>query len=156
MKVSLTLFLLLCGIFGFSQNNHLPPNNITQSFQREYPKSHPSDWKQSNDGGWSVSFDDNDHNNGEVMAYYNKSGKHYDTHIPYDKKDVPSTVSDHMQKHYGSTGDYEYTRIDRPGENSVYLTHYKHKKSYKAVYVNKEGHEKEYHDKYHNNQYQNY
>ena len=151
MKIRLTLYLLFCVIFGFSQNNHLLPNNVSQSFQREYPKSSPSDWQQTNNGGWSVSFDDNDHDNGAVMAYYNKSGRHYDTHIPYDQQDVPSPVRNHMQKHYGSQGDYEYTRIDRSGEHSVYMTHYKHMNNYKTVYINKEGHEKEYHDKYHNN-----
>lgn len=153
MKACLTIFLFLCGIVGFSQMNHLPPDNITRSFQREYPKSQPTDWKKAHDGGWNVTFDDKDHDNGEAMAYYSKSGRRYDTHIPYDNKDVPSTVSNHMRKQYGGTSEYEYTRIDRPGEKTVYLTHYKHKNNYKAVYINQDGHERDYHDRYHENQY---
>ena len=146
MKESIvTLFLGFCFVFGFSQNNHLPPQNISQSFNREYPHSQPSQWTRSN-VGWSVSFEDNDHNNGEVMAYFDLSGRHIDTHIPYDYHDVPATVRDHMHNSYGSSDHYEYTRIDHSGENDVYMTHYKHHNHHKTIYMDHDGHEREYHD----------
>ena len=130
---------------GFSQYNHTPPNGVSQSFQKEYPQSHPSYWSQSS-VGWSVSFEDNDHNNGQVTAYYDESGRHVDTHIPYDRHDVPPTVRDHMSNSYGHSNNYEYTRIDHNGENNVYMTHYKHKKHYKTVYMDNDGHERDYND----------
>ncbi|MEJ0082378.1 MAG: hypothetical protein WDM78_15830 [Puia sp.] len=48
---------------------------MTESFYREYPRSKPAKWTQSKEG-WSVSFQDNDNNNGEAMAYFDASGKH--------------------------------------------------------------------------------
>jgi len=123
----------------------MPPKNVSQSFEREYPHSQPSQWTQSS-VGWSVSFQDNDHNNGEAVAYFDGSGRHVDTHIPYDRHDVPATVRNHMHESYGGPDKYDYTRIDHAGEHDVYMTHYKHKKQYKAVYMDNDGHERDYHD----------
>ena len=127
--------------------NHTPPKNVSQSFQKEYPHSQPSQWSQSN-GGWSVSFKDKDHNNGEATAYFEASGRHVDTHIPYDSHDVPSTVKNHVHNSYGGSDSYAYTRIDRYGEKSVYKTQVKHKNQKKAIYMDNDGHEREYQDKH--------
>jgi hypothetical protein len=143
-----SLITLLLGIFvvlGFSQNNHIPPKNVSQSFQKEYPQSQPSQWNQSN-GGWSASFKDNDHNNGEATAYFDASGKHLDTHIPYDNHDVPPTVKNHMHNSYGGSASDAYTRIDHSGEKSVYQTQVKHKNHDKTIYMDNGGHEKNYQD----------
>jgi len=145
MKICLltSIFGLLV-INGFSQNNHMPPKNVSQTFYQEYPHSQPSQWSQSS-VGWSVLFKDNDHNNGEVMAYFDLSGRHVDTHIPYENQDVPQTVRSHMNDQYGGNH-YDYTRIDHRGEYDVYRTQYKHKKQYKTVYMDHDGHERDYHD----------
>ena len=146
MKISLlTLLFGFCTYIGYGQNDRYPPKSVSGSFQVDYPHSHPSHWVQSS-VGWSVSFQDNDHNNGQVIAYYDMSGRHIDTHIPYENHDVPHTVRDHMHDSYGGSGHYEYTRIDHYGENHVYMTHYKHKKQYKIVYMDNDGHEREYKD----------
>jgi hypothetical protein len=148
MKRSLiTMLLGIFVVFGFSQNNHTPPKNVSQSFQKEYPQSQPSQWNQSNDG-WNVSFKDKDHNNGAATAYFGASGKHIDTHIPYDSHDVPSKVKKHMQKSYGGSDTYAYTRIDHSGEKSVYKTQVKHKNQDKTIYMDNGGHEKDYQDKH--------
>jgi hypothetical protein len=144
MKKSLFTILLGFGVvFGFTQNHHTPPKNVSQSFQKEYPQSKPSQWNQSN-GGWSVSFKDNDHNNGEATAYFDASGKYEETHIPYDKQDVPSTVKNHVQSSYGASDKYDYTRIDNPDGKSVYKTQVKHKNQNKTIYLDNDGHEKDY------------
>jgi hypothetical protein len=146
MKRSLiTLILGICVFLGFSQNEYNPPRNVTQSFQREYPQSQPSQWSHSS-VGWSVTFEDRDHNNGEAVAHFDQSGRHVDTHIPYDEHDVPAPVRDHVRRSYTGAGDYEYTRIDRPGEQGVYMTHFKHHKRYRTVYVDHSGHERDYRD----------
>jgi hypothetical protein len=145
-----SLFTMLFGlgvVFGFSQQSNEPPRNVSQSFQKEYPQSHASQWNQSNTG-WSVSFKDKDHNNGEATAYFDESGRHVDTHIPYDKHDVPSPVKKHMQHGYGTSDNYDYTRIDHYGEKTVYKTQFKHKNREKTIYVDNDGHEKDYQDKH--------
>jgi len=146
MKISLlTLFLGLSVFFGFSQSDHKPPQNVTQSFQRDYPQSQPAHWSQSS-VGWSVSFEDIDHNNGEAVAYFDMAGRHVDTHTPYENHDVPPTVKNHMKVSYGGTNHYDYTRIDHYGEKDVYASHYKDKKQDKTVYMDNGGHERDYHD----------
>jgi hypothetical protein len=144
------LFTMLFGfvvVSGFSQHNNMPPKNVSQSFQKEYPQSQASQWSQSN-AGWSVSFEDKDHNNGEATAYFDGSGRHVDTHIPYDKQDVPSPVKNHTQRSYGASDNYDYTRIDHSGEKTVYKTQVKHKNQDKTIYMDNGGHEKDYQDKH--------
>jgi hypothetical protein len=145
-----SLFTILFGfgvVFGFSQHYNTPPKNVSQSFQKEYPHSQASQWDQSNDE-WSVSFKDKDHDNGEATAYFDASGRHVDTHIPYDKHDVPSSVKNHVQHSYGGWDKYDYTRIDHAGEKSVYKTKVKHKNHEKTIYMDNGGHEREYQDKH--------
>jgi hypothetical protein len=146
MKKSLfTMILGFSVVFGFSQHDHTPPKQVSESFQREYPRSKPSQWTQSNDG-WSVSFKDDDHNNGEARAYFDASGKHVDTHIPYDQNDVPVSVKNHARDSYGASDRNDYTRIDHNGEKSVYRTQVKYKKHDKTIYMDHDGHERDYHD----------
>jgi hypothetical protein len=146
-KIVFTLLSGICCFYGFSQNRHTPPGNVSQSFQREYPQSKPSEWNHSN-AGWSVTFEDRDHNNGEATAYFDQSGRHTETHIPYDNQDVPGPVSDHVRKSYAGADNYEYTRIERTGEKPVYMTHFRHRKKYKTVYVDYSGHESAYRNRY--------
>jgi len=131
--------------FVFSQHDHTPPKQVSESFHREYPRSNPAKWSRSNDG-WSVSFQDNDHNNGEATAYFDASGKYVETHIPYDKNDVPVSVRNHTRNSYGASDQYEYTRIDRSGEKAVYKTQVRHKKQDKTIYMDNDGRERDYHD----------
>ena len=149
MKKSLfTLILGFSIVFGFSQHDHTPPRQVTESFQKEYPRSKPANWSQSGEE-WSVSFQDVDHNNGEAKAYFDQSGKHIDTHVPYDQNDVPAPVRNHTHKSYGASNQYDYTRIDRYGEKPVYQTNVKHNKKEKTVYMDNDGHERDYHDDHH-------
>jgi hypothetical protein len=146
MKSSLLTLLLGFSVsIAFAQSDHMPPQNVSKSFQKEYPHSQPSQWSQSS-VGWSVSFEDRDHNNGAVIAYFDGTGRHIDTHIPYENHDVPSTVRNHMHDNYGGASHYDYTRIDHEGERDVYRTQYKVKKHYTTVYLDKEGRERDYHD----------
>ena len=142
-----SLFTMVFGIivvFGFSQHVYTPPRQVTESFQRQYPKSKPSKWSRSKDG-WSASFQDNDYNNGESTAYFNASGKHIETHIPYDKNDVPVSVRNHTRDNYGASEQYDYTRIERSCEKPFYKTEVKNKKHNKTIYMDNDGHERDYH-----------
>ena len=147
-KSFLTIVLGFSIVFGFSQYNHTPPMQVSESFQKEYPKSKPSQWSHSSNG-WSASFEDNDHNNGEATAYFDASGKHVETHTPYDYNDVPASVKNHTRDSYGASDNYDYTRIDRYGEKPVYKTQVRHKNhSRKTIYIDNDGHEREYHEKH--------
>jgi hypothetical protein len=143
----ITMVLGFSIVFGFSQHEHTPPRQVAESFQKEYPRSKPSQWSRSNDG-WSVTFQDNDHNNGEATAYFDGSGKYVETHTPYDHNDVPVSVRNHARDSYGASDQYDYTRIDRRGEKAVYKTQVKSKKHNKTIYMDNDGHEKEYHEKH--------
>jgi hypothetical protein len=147
MKTSLIALLLVFSVvFGFGQYHHTPPRPVTESFQKEYPRSTPSQWSHSNNG-WSVTFEDNDYNNGETTAFFDGSGKHIETHIPYDNNDVPASVRNHARDSYGASDNYEYTRIDRYGEKPVYKTQVWHNNhSRKTVYMDNDGHERQYHE----------
>ncbi|HEY1870023.1 MAG TPA: hypothetical protein VGG71_03140 [Chitinophagaceae bacterium] len=144
--ILITLLLGSSVIFGFGQYHHTPPRQVTESFQKEYPRSQPSHWSFSNNR-WSVSFEDNDYNNGEMTAYFDGSGKHIENHIPYDYNDVPASVRNHARDSYGASDSYDYTRIDRYGEKPVYETQVRHKHhSKKTVYIDNDGHERDYHE----------
>jgi hypothetical protein len=148
-RSSITMIFGICVFFGFSQNGHNPPRNVSQSFQKEYPQSKPSQWSSSAGGGWSATFEDKDHNNGEATAYFDQKGRHVDTHIPYDNQDVPKPVRDHVKSSYAGSDNNDFTRIDRPGEQSVYMTNVKDNKKSRTVYTDDAGHEKSYTDQHH-------
>lgn len=145
MKNTLMIFLFgVIAAFAFAQSSYRPPKAVSESFLKEYPHSGSSHWSHTA-SGWSVEFEDRDHDDGEVTAHFDSRGRHIDTQIPYDEGDVPATVKDNLHKRYPGSGDYEYTRIDRAGEQPVYKARFKHQKSYKTTYVDEHGEQKNYH-----------
>ncbi|HLY70754.1 MAG TPA: hypothetical protein VKR53_13570 [Puia sp.] len=144
MKKYLMTFLFAVMIsFGFTQAGHHPPRTVSESFQKEYPHSTPSRWTHSANG-WSVEFEDKDFDNGEVTARFDSRGRHLETQIPYDEKDVPATVKDNLHKRYQGSDNYEYTRIERPGDKPLYQARFKHDKKMKTTYVDQQGEQHSY------------
>jgi hypothetical protein len=143
-KFLITISGILCVFFAFSQDNRNPPETVRKSFQNEYPRSKPGQWSQSG-GSWNVSFNDKDHNNGEVTAHFDGNGSHTDTYVPYNRKDVPAPVMDNVKSKYSGSGSSQFTRIDRSGGNSVYQVNLKSKKEQKTVYMDEKGQETNYH-----------
>jgi len=147
MKKSLiTGSIMLFALFAFSQNEYNPPRSIRNSFHREYPQSQPLQWHHSG-VIWSVQFDDRDHDNGEVIAHFDRTGRHLDTHVFYDNNDVPTPVIDNLQKRYPGSDGYQFTRIDRRGQQDIYKVHMRHHNKYRDVYLNERGHATEYHER---------
>jgi hypothetical protein len=144
-KFLLTIPGLFCIFIVFSQNNHRPPTAVRKSFQNDYPQSKSGQWSHSR-GGWNVSFTDKDHDNGEVTAHFNDNGDHTDTHVPYDRNDVPAPVKDNVRNNYSGYGNADFTRIDRADGNSVYQVNLKNKNAHKTVYMNERGKETKYQD----------
>jgi hypothetical protein len=137
-QILMTIFLGTIAAFAFSQPGHRPPEAVRGSFQQEYPHSKPSHWTHST-SGWSVEFEDKDHDNGEVTAHFDAGGRHLDTQIPYDEGDVPAMVKDNLHKRYPGSDHYEYTRIDRAGDRPFYKARFIHKKRYRTMYVDQQG-----------------
>jgi hypothetical protein len=148
MKKSLiTVLCAGCFYFGFSQNDYNPPRHVRESFQKEYPQSQPGQWNHSS-AGWSVNFDDRDHNNGEVTAHFDGSGRHIDTHVPYDNNDVPAPVMDHVRSRYPGSDQYDVTRIDRSGQG-VYQFRLRHQKKSRTLYLDENGQQRnDYRDRH--------
>ena len=145
MKKILTT--ILSGVlvsFAFSQAGHHPPTAVSGSFQKEYPHSTASNWTHSATG-WSVEFEDRDHDNGEVTVHFDARGRHMDTQIPYEDGDVPAVVKENLRKKYPGADHYEYTRIERAGDRPLYKARFFHKKRYKTAYLDQQGEHRNYH-----------
>jgi hypothetical protein len=146
-KFLLTIPGLFCIFIAFSQNNHRPPTTVQKSFQNDYPQSKSGQWSHSS-GSWNVSFTDKDHNNGEVTAHFNDNGDHTDTHVPYDRNDVPAPVTNNVKNNYSGYGNADFTRIDRADGNSVYQVNLKNKNAHKTLYMDERGNEAKYQDRH--------
>jgi hypothetical protein len=147
-KLLMVLAGLLGVFFAFSQDYRNPPKTVRKSFQSEYPQSKQGQWSHSN-GSWNVSFDDKDHGNGAVTAHFDGNGNHTDTHVPFDRNDVPAPVLDNVKSRYSGSGNSEFTRIDRSGGSSVYQVNLNSKRAHKTVYMDEQGKETKYHDSHH-------
>ncbi len=130
----------------FAQHSYNPPTAVVNGFHKTYPKSEAGQWSHTSTG-WSVTFDDRDHDNGEAVAHFDKYGRHRDTYIPYDNNDVPSNVMERVQKKYPGD-DYEFTHIERRSGGNLYKVRMRHHNRYKTFYVDEHGNYKQYHANY--------
>jgi len=147
IKIFVTILCLCTALMVSAQNRNEPPGNVRESFQKSYPHSQPSTWNHSS-VGWSVQFEDRDHDNGEVIAHFDNSGRHIDTHVFYDNNDVPPPVMENLHRRYRGADDYEFNRIERQGEEGMFQVHFRHNKRYRTMYVDDRGHEREYRDRH--------
>jgi len=141
------LLLLIPGGLLFAQNSHQhAPDQVQQSFHKDYPDAGNARWSQSN-GQWHADFNDHSQaDNGEMVAHYDRYGHHVDTHIPYDRNDVPAPVVDHVQLKYRSAQQYRYTRIEHPNGNEFFQVKVNLHGRAKTVYMDEQGHERHYED----------
>src|SRR5580704_16593811 len=79
---------------------HHAPTAVRHAFQRDYPEAGDPQWNLTN-GQWSADFTDHSqYDRGEMVAHYDRSGHHVDSHIPYDRNDVPAPVIEKTQRSY--------------------------------------------------------
>ncbi|MDP4132212.1 MAG: hypothetical protein Q8939_18800 [Bacteroidota bacterium] len=143
MKKAIFMFLAVFSVVAvFSQNRNDPPDKVRHAFQRQYPQSQPNQWKHTGET-WNVNFDDKDHNNGESMAHFDRTGRHIDTYIPYDDQDVPGPVMDRMQHRYPGSDSYEFTRIERGDGHPIFRVHFRVRRKFRTLYVDESGRERE-------------
>jgi hypothetical protein len=142
-----TLLLLAAQGQLFAQGSHQRvPATVQKSFQKDYPEAKDPQWN-SDHGQWHANFNDRSANDrGEMVAHYDQNGRHVDSHIPYDRNDVPSPVLDRTKRSYPGAKDYSYTRIERQGAQPLFQVSLNLQGRNKTLYVDDNGREKKYND----------
>jgi hypothetical protein len=143
---STLLLLAFAGSLAAQGSHHHAPSAVKHAFHRDYPEAQDPQWSSSH-GQWSADFNDRSpYDRGEMIAHYDQNGHHVDSHIPYDRNDVPTAVVEQTERSYPDARDYNYTRIESPGRHPVFQVSLNLHGSNKMLYVDDNGREKEYHD----------
>ena len=132
--------LLLSSTVVFAQNRNQVPNSVRQSFQRDYPTVNNAQWNQKN-GQWHANYKDN--SNRDVDSYYDRNGRRVDTHIAWDRKDVPPQVDNRINSRYHANGNYKAYRIERPKAQPLFQIRIGTKQ---PVYMDEQGRQRKYYD----------
>ncbi len=134
-KILLLLFLLSTTVL-FAQNA-----TIRLSFQREYPNVNYDNvrWEQRGNQWHGIYKDDY---NRDVDAYYDDDGRRIDTHIRWDRKQVPTRVETRITRRY-HTDDYDAYRIERPAAKPLFQIRIGTRQ---PVYMDERGRKKRYDD----------
>jgi len=145
------LFLALIALAGagplIAQDRHQQaPSGVQRAFQRDYPDARNPQWGRAN-GQWHADFTDHSrYDRGEMVAHYDQYGHHVDSHIPYDRNDVPPVVVDRVQKNYPGASNHSYTRIEHPGQQPLFQVSLNLHGANRTTYVDEHGREKKYND----------
>jgi hypothetical protein len=130
------------------KDNQQVPSNVRNSFHRDYPGAADTRWSESG-GQWHADFTDRSpQDRGEMVAHYNREGRHIDSHIPYDEHDVPSEIRRRTENRYPDGRDYSYTRIEQPGLQPLFQVSLNLGGRRKTTYVDDHGREKSHHDEH--------
>jgi hypothetical protein len=145
-RTILAMAFLLAGSMLFAQQgHHQAPERVRQSFQRDYPNAANSRWSMSN-GEWHANFTDrSDNDRGEMVAHYDRYGRHIDSHIPYAQNDVPAPVMERARARYHDARYYRYTRVERGGRNEdLFKIEVNLGGRTRTSYVDEQGHDRAY------------
>ena len=130
------------------EGRHHAPSTVQHAFQRDYPEAGNPQWSSTN-GQWSASFaDHSQYDRGEMIAHYDRSGHHVDSHVPYDRNDVPQAVVEKTQRSYPDARDYNYTEIERPSGQSFFQVRFHTHGKRRTMYVDESGRERQYNDRH--------
>ena len=148
-KTIICLLLLTPGGLLFAQDYHQhAPDQIQQSFHKDYPDANDARWSHSH-GQWHANFKDQGQTDyGEMVAHYDRYGHHVDSHIPYNRSDVPAPVMDHVQSRYRSAHRYRFTRIEHPYGYDLFQVRVNQHGRDKTVYMDEQGRERHYDDRH--------
>ena len=131
---------------SIAQGHHQAPETVRRSFQRDYPGAQDPQWTSTN-GQWNANFTDHSSaDRGEMVAHYDRSGRHVDSHIPYDQGDVPQAIVDRAQTRYPGASGYDYTRIERPDGQPLFQVSLRAHGRHHTLYMDERGRERKYDD----------
>ena len=146
--LSVLFVLTLAGQLAAQDRHQQAPAAIQRSFQRDYPEARNPQWS-SDHGQWHANFEDHSrYDRGEMVAHYNQYGHHIDSHIPYDRNDVPPVVIHKTERTYPGARDYSYTRIEHPGGQPLFQVSLNLQGRNRTVYLDDNGREKRYNDRH--------
>lgn len=150
MMKTLLLVLLVagcqCAMAQRTNDKQQVPRNVQHNFQRDYPQASDTRWSTSGNEYHADFTDRSPNDRGEMVAHYDRNGRHIDSHIPYDPNDVPSSVVNHVQKRYPGSRDHNYTRIERPGASPLFQVSMSINGKHTNKYVDDRGQERNYQD----------
>jgi len=148
-KILLGSLILLAGSTMFAQSrDRQAPTRVQKTFQHDYPDARDPHWNNTN-GQWHADFNDGSrYDRGEMTAHYDQQGRHIDSHIPYDRNDVPAPVVNRTERRYPGARDYEYTRIERGNNRNFYRVKLRHQGRYRTLYMDDNGRDKQYSDRH--------
>ena len=127
---------------------HHPPEEVVQSFHKDYPNASKAHWVKTH-GQWSANFnDEGEQGYGEMIAHYDGHGRHIGSYIPYDRKDVPQPVLDRVENKYHGGHSYEFTRVESDGDHGYFEVRMHYRGKNKTIYLDEEGNEHDYHHRY--------
>jgi hypothetical protein len=142
-----TLIFLAVAGRSIAQDGHRHvPASVQNSFQKDYPEARNPQWSSAN-GHWSASFTDNSqYDRGEMVAHYDRYGSHVDSHIPYDRDDVPQAVVERTERSYPGAKEYNYTRIERPAGQPLFQVNLRVHGKNRMMYIDDNGRQRQYYD----------
>lgn len=150
MKNTMLAFAILMAgspLLAQDHNGHAP-QRVQQSFHRDYPEANDARWRQTN-GQWHADFNDHSREDrGEMVAHYDRYGRHLDSHVRYDPNDVPAPVIERTRTRYHGAQDVRYTRIERPGATSLFQVQLNLGGRTRTNYVDEHGRERTYNDRH--------
>jgi hypothetical protein len=145
----LILLLLVASLPALAQRDRgdqSVPNTVQHNFKRDYPDAKDTRWSSAG-GEWHADFTDHSpQDRGEMVAHYDRTGHHIDSHIPYDRNDVPSPVIHNIEKRYPGASDHSFTRIEKPGTKPVFQVTMNLGGKRTNKYVDDQGRERSYAD----------
>src|SRR6202049_793718 len=142
-KLFFSLLLLNSTVIFAQKDRNNVPSSVKQTFQRENPTVRDAQWNQTN-GQWHANYKDN--NNRNVDAYYDGNGRRRDTHIAWDKKDVPQVVDSRINRTYHANGNYKVERIERPGSTPLFKIGIQTGSKNRTLYMDEQGRARKYND----------
>ena len=94
------------------------PERVWNSFHRDYPNAEYPQWQHLGKE-WHATYKDRDHGGRNVETYYDRRGRRIDSHIEWNRRELPEDFDQHIYDRY-HTRDYEVYRIERSGRPSIF------------------------------------
>jgi hypothetical protein len=128
------------------RNQYQPPQTVQQNWQRDHQGVSNPTWEQRN-GQWHARYQDQ-RTNRNVDTYYDTRGRQVDTHIPWDRNQMPQDADRRIRSRYHAR-DYQVTRIERPNsQGSLFQILLNLGSNRKTIYTDEHGNEVRYRDRH--------
>ena len=118
------------------------PVSVKEKFHKDYPDANTVRWTYMN-GKWNADFRKMDGNIAMTSCYDGK-GHHIDSRVPIARTAVPDKVIHRLNEKYPGQYTHTFTKIERPMKRDLYRVRVKQQGTYKNLYLDRRGHERDY------------